>query len=163
MRVAVVSDTHMPRGSRVLPPECVRRLAAADLVLHAGDLVSLAFLTELRAFGPPVEAVHGNVDEPALQALLPQERVVAVEDVRIGLVHVPGPRAGREARLARRFPGCDAVVYGHTHRPQLERVEGLWLLNPGSPTERRRAPTRTMLELTIHGRRISPTLVDLGI
>jgi uncharacterized protein len=162
MRVAVVSDTHMPKGSRALPSECVRRLAAADLILHAGDLVSVAFLEELRALGSPVEAVHGNVDEPALQRLLPHERVVAVEDVRIGLVHVPGPPAGREARLVRRFPGCDAIVYGHTHRPQVERVDGVWVLNPGSPTERRRAPARTMLEVAIRGRRISPTLVDLG-
>jgi uncharacterized protein len=161
MRVAVISDTHMPRGSRALPAACVERLRGADLVLHGGDLVTVAFLDELRALGPPVVAVCGNVDEPALRTALPVERVVEVEDVRIGLVHVPGPRAGRDARLRARFRGCDAIVYGHTHQPQVERVEGVWILNPGSPTERRRAPKRTMLELLVTAREISPRLIDL--
>ncbi|HZU20516.1 MAG TPA: metallophosphoesterase family protein [Gaiellaceae bacterium] len=162
MRVAVISDTHMPRGRRTLPAACVERLAAADLILHAGDLASFAFLQELRRLGPPVEAVHGNVDEPVLRSLLPSERVVAAADARIGIVHIPGPRRGREARLVARFPGCHAVVYGHTHMPQVERAGEVWILNPGSPTERRRAPLRTMLELAVDGRTIVPELVDLG-
>jgi hypothetical protein len=160
--VAVLSDTHMPRGSRRLPEECVERIRRADLLLHAGDIATVAFLDELRALGPPVEAVHGNVDEPALHALLPETRIVKAGGVRIGLVHAPGAAAGREARLAARFPGCTAVVYGHTHLPQVERWEGTWILNPGSPTERRRAPARTMLELRIAGRELVPELVSLG-
>lgn len=159
--LAVVADTHLPRGSRRLPETCLERLRAADLVLHAGDLVSLAFLEELRALGPPVEAVHGNMDEPALRALLPRERVVEAGGARIGMVHVPGPRAGREARLAERFAGCDAVVYGHTHVPQVERVDGVWILNPGSPTERRSAPARAMLVLELAAGEIRPELVTL--
>jgi hypothetical protein len=162
MRIAALSDTHLPKGARRLPADCAERLAAADLILHAGDLVAVAFLEELRAFGPPVAAVHGNVDEPALQALLPAERVVEAEGWRIGLVHDAGPRAGREARLARRFPGCGAVVYGHSHLPQVERVGGVWFLNPGSPTERRRAPVRTMLELCVRRDAIVPKLIELG-
>jgi len=162
MRVAVVSDTHMPKGSRALPVACLERLRRADLVLHAGDLVTAAFLDELRTLGPPVEAVHGNVDEPALRALLPAERVVEVAGLRVGMVHAPGPRAGREARLRRRFPDCRAILYGHTHLPQVELVDGVWILNPGSPTERRRAPRKTMLELTVRGRALVPELVDLG-
>jgi putative phosphoesterase len=135
---------------------------AADLVLHAGDLSSLAVLEELRALGPPVEAVAGNADEPALRKLLPVERVVEVERARIGMVHAPGPRAGREARLLRRFPGCDGVVYGHTHAAQAERFEGVWILNPGSPTERRRASSGlSMLVLGVDGARIEPELVPL--
>jgi uncharacterized protein len=118
-------------------------------------------LEELRALGPPVEAVFGNADEPALREVLPRQRVVGVADARIGLVHVPGPAVGREARLAARFPGCGAVVYGHTHVPQAERVGGLWILNPGSPTERRRAPARSMLLLKVEGKRLRPTLVTL--
>jgi putative phosphoesterase len=102
------------------------------------------------------------MDEPELQALLPKERVVEVGEARIGMTHIPGPRDGREARLAARFPGCGAVVYGHTHVPQVERVGGVWILNPGSPTERRRAPTRTMLELTLRRSGLVPQLVDLG-
>ena len=123
--------------------------------------MGLSFLEELRALGPPVEAVHGNVDEPAVRAL-PEEHVVEAGDVRIGLVHIAGPRVGREGRLVTRFPGCDVVVYGHTHVPQVERCDGVWILNPGSPTERRRAPTRTMLELAVNGRDVRPKLVDLG-
>jgi len=160
--VAVLADTHMPRGSRRLPEECVERIRRADLVLHAGDVTTASFLDELRALGPPVEAVVGNVDEPALQTSLPETRVVEAGGVRIGLVHVPGPAAGREARLAARFPGCAAVVYGHTHLPQVARWEGTWILNPGSPTERRRAPARTMLELRIAGGELVPELVSLG-
>jgi uncharacterized protein len=161
VRLAVISDTHMPRGTRALPPACLERLAAADLILHAGDLTGAPFLELVRAIGPPVEAVHGNMDEPALKALLPVEVVVEVEDARIGMVHVPGPRRGRESRLAARFPGCDAVVYGHTHVPQVELAGGVWILNPGSPTERRSAPTRSMLEVTITGRALEPTFVQL--
>ena len=78
------------------------------------------------------------MDEPALKAVLPKERVVEAAGARIGMVHIPGPRAGREERLLERFPGCDAVVYGHTHVPQVERHGAVWILNPGSPTERRR-------------------------
>jgi putative phosphoesterase len=162
VRIAVVSDTHLPRGARALPAACVERLRRADLILHAGDLTSAAFLEELTAYGPPVEAVHGNIDEPAVQAVLPEQRVVVVGEVRIGLVHEAGPRAGREERLLQRFPGCDAVVYGHTHLPQADRHGSVWILNPGSPTERRRAPARSMIELLVAHRELRPELVVLG-
>jgi putative phosphoesterase len=159
VRVAVVADTHLPRGSRVLPESCRERLGRADLIVHAGDLVGLVFLEELTALGPPVAAVHGNIDEPAVQALLPAERVVTAGETRIGVVHDPGPRQGRAERLVRRFPGCAAIVYGHTHLPQADQRGGVWILNPGSPTERRRAPARTMLELVVTGGEIRPELV----
>jgi uncharacterized protein len=132
-----------------------------DLILHGGDFTSSAFAGQLRAFGPPVVAVYGNMDEPALKDALPRERVVEIAGVRIGMVHIPGPRAGREARLAARFPGCDAVVYGHTHVPEVQRFEELWILNPGSPTERRAAPVHSMVLLTIRGRRLLPELITL--
>jgi len=159
--VAVISDTHLPRGSRTLPDACVKLLRGADLVLHGGDFVSVAFLEELQAIGPPVEGICGNMDEPALKASLPKQRVVEVGAVRIGMVHDAGPRAGREARLAARFEDCAAVVYGHTHVPQVEQFQRLWVLNPGSPTERRRQPAHTMLVLRIRGARITPELVTL--
>ena len=161
MLVAIISDTHLPRGRRRLPDDCVAELRAADLILHAGDLVSAVFLEELRTLGPPVEAVVGNMDEPALKASLPRQLVVEAADARIGMVHIPGPAAGRKARLVARFPGCDAVLYGHTHVPQVERVDGVWLLNPGSPTERRRAPVHTMLQLEVVGNEITPELTSL--
>jgi putative phosphoesterase len=136
-------------------------LRAADVILHAGDISTLAVLEELRSLGPPVEAVFGNTDEPALRELLPKQRVVEVGEARIGMVHAPGPAAGRDARLRGRFPGCDAIVYGHTHVPQAERVGGVWILNPGSPTERRRAPARSMLMLDVVRIRLRPVLVTL--
>jgi uncharacterized protein len=139
----------------------VRLLAGADLVLHGGDFVSLQFLEELRGIGPPVEGVAGNMDEPALKEILVKQRVLEVENVRIGMVHDAGPRLRREARLAARFEDCEAVVYGHTHVPQVERFQHLWILNPGSPTERRSAPVHSMLVLRVKGGRITPELVTL--
>jgi uncharacterized protein len=121
----------------------------------------VSVLEELRAIGPPVQAVYGNADEAALRELLPKELVLEIEDVRIGMVHIPGPAAGREKRLVRRFPGCDAVVFGHTHLPLVERAGGVWLLNPGSPTERRRGPVHAFLRLSVAGRRIRPRLVEI--
>jgi putative phosphoesterase len=157
--VAAISDTHLPKGARRLPEACVERLRAADLILHAGDLSTLEVLEELRALGPPVHAVYGNADGPAVRELLPKELVVEAGGIRIGMAHVPGPAAGHEERLVRRFPGCDAVVYGHTHLPEVERHDGVWILNPGSPTERRRAPAHTMLVLEIDAGDIRPELV----
>lgn len=161
MNVAVVSDTHLPRGARRLPADCLERLRAADLILHAGDVVALPVLEELRALGPPLHAVHGNMDDAELRALLPRSTVVEAAGARIGIVHDPGPPAGRGERLAGRFPGCDAVVYGHTHVPEVTRVGATWILNPGSPTERRRAPTHTMLVLEIEDGEIRPQLCDV--
>jgi putative phosphoesterase len=162
MWIAVISDTHLPRGGRALPAACVERLRGADLIVHAGDLTSLAFLEELRAFGAPVVAVAGNVDEPALHSLLPARAEADLGGLRLGVVHDAGPRAGREARLVAAFPGCAAVVYGHSHLPQVERHAGVWILNPGSPTERRRAPTRSMIELETTAGELRPSLLDLG-
>ena len=160
--IAVIGDTHLPRGSRSLPEDCLRRLRDAELILHTGDHSSVESLETLRALGPPVQAVYGNADEPAVRELLPNELVADVGGVRIGMTHVPGPREGREERLRAHFPGCDAVLYGHTHVPQVERVAGVWILNPGSPTERRSAPTWTMLELRIEGGEIQPDLIHLS-
>lgn len=138
-------------------------LTRADLIVHAGDFVTLSVLEELRELAP-VEAVYGNMDEPALRESLPEERVAEVAGARVGVVHIPGPAAGREARLATRFPGCDAVVYGHTHIPQVARLgpEGVWILNPGSPTERRRGPVHSMLVLEVEEGEIRPELVTLS-
>jgi putative phosphoesterase len=124
-------------------------------------VVTAEVLDELRALGPPVEAVYGNMDDAALKAELPLQRVVEVERARIGMLHIPGPAAGREERLAARFEGCDAVVYGHTHVPQVARAGETWILNPGSPTERRRAPERSMLLVDVSGREVEPRLLAL--
>jgi putative phosphoesterase len=139
----------------------VRELYAADLILHAGDFVAASVLAELRALGPRVEAVYGNNDDADLVSTLPERTTVEVEGTRIGLVHVGGPRSGREARLVGRFPDCGAVVYGHSHLPEVARFDGRWILNPGSPTTRRRAPFRSMLVVEVAGNRLEPRLLEL--
>ena len=149
MIVAVLADTHLPRGARRLPGACVARLRAADLVLHAGDVVAASVLEELAALGPPLHAVHGNMDDAELQRSLPETLVVEAAGLRIGMTHDPGPRAGRDARLVGRFPGCAAVVYGHTHVPEATLAGDVWILNPGSPTERRSAPHHGMIDLEV--------------
>jgi hypothetical protein len=160
--VAAIADTHLPRGARRLPDACRELLAGADLILHAGDISTRATLDELRALGPPVHAVHGNADEPALRELLPNQLVVEAGGARIGMVHIPGPAAGREERLVARFPGCGAVVFGHTHLPVVERHGSTWLLNPGSPTERRRGPFHSLLLLEVEAGAVRPELVRLS-
>ena len=160
MRVAVISDTHLPRGAKPLSPECVERLAAADLILHGGDVTEAEVLDTLGELGP-LHAVYGNMDSAELRASLPKERIVEAGGARIGMVHIPGPAAGRPARLTGRFPDCDAVVYGHTHLPEVTREGAVWILNPGSPTQRRKAPSRTMLELEIANGEIRPQLIEL--
>jgi hypothetical protein len=162
MRVVVLSDTHIPRGDRRLPDGCVELIREADAVVHAGDLTSTAFLQQLRSLGPAVHAVHGNMDEPALQQSLPETFEVELGGARIGVIHDPGPLQSREQRLAARFPGCAAVIYGHTHLPQAERHGGVWILNPGSPTERRRAPSHTVIVLDVGARgELEPALVEV--
>jgi uncharacterized protein len=136
----------MPRGTRRLPAECLRLLGESDLILHAGDFVSVAVYEELGRLAP-VEGVAGNMDEPDLRLLLAPRRVVEVEGVRIGMVHDAGPRLGRAERLVEAFPGCSAVIYGHTHVPEAGRLDRTWILNPGSPTERRSAPSHGMITL----------------
>jgi putative phosphoesterase len=153
MRLAVISDTHLPRGTRVIPPRALELCAGADAILHAGDFTSLAALEQIEALGPPLYAVHGNVDGPDVRARLPERRVDEFAGVRIAMTHIPGPPAGRLERLHAAFPDADAVVYGHTHMPEHLEHEGFQGFNPGSPTERRRAPTHTMGIATVtHGR-----------
>jgi uncharacterized protein len=118
-------------------------------------------LEELRGLAP-VEGVVGNMDEAALRELLAERRVVEVESTRLGIVHLAGPKLGRGERLVSTFPGCDAVVYGHTHVPEVSRVGDVWVLNPGSPTERRGAPAHAMLMLSIDSGQIRPELVALS-
>ena len=155
MLIAILADTHLPRGSRRLPEACLERIAAADLLLHAGDILTFEVLRALEAIGPPLTAVHGNVDSAELRQLLPAERVVEAGGARIALVHDAGPRAGRLERMRSRFGDrAEAVVFGHSHLPLHEtHRDGFQIFNPGSPTERRRAPTHTMgIALAENGR-----------
>jgi uncharacterized protein len=163
--LAVISDTHLPRGSRALPEQCVARLRAADLILHAGDFMTAGVLADLRTLGPPVEGVQGNVDDYEVRAQLPTARMVLAGGARIAMLHDAGPADGRLARMRARFPDADAVVFGHSHIPLHERdgQTGFQIFNPGSPTDRRRQPTHTMGQARIgEDGAVSFELIDLG-
>ena len=135
--IVVLADTHIRRNSsRRLPAAVYEALEGADLVLHAGDVVTGVLLEELAGFAPTVAVLGNNDGELAGQ--LPEDRIVTVESLRIAVVHDSGARKGREGRLRRRFPTADVVVFGHSHMPlDAEGVDGQRLFNPGSPTERR--------------------------
>jgi uncharacterized protein len=161
VELAIISDTHMPRRGRALPGSCLARLRAADAILHAGDLVAADVLELLESLGPPVHAVHGNVDEPALRMRLPAVRAIDVDGARIVMTHDGGAAQGRLERLRTRFPDADAVVFGHSHLPLHEERDGFHIFNPGSPTDRRRAPAHTMGIATARGGRVRFELVEL--
>jgi uncharacterized protein len=144
MLLAIIADTHLPRGKRKLPDSCIERLKEADLIVHAGDFVTLAVLEELRTYGDVV-GVHGNVDHDEVRAALPPTATIGADGSTIAVVHDAGPRGGRLKRLRRRFREADAVIFGHSHIPLHERSsDGLQIFNPGSPTDRRRSPRHTM-------------------
>jgi putative phosphoesterase len=159
--LAVISDTHLPRGARRLPDACLERLQGADAILHAGDFLELGVLQELQALGPPVHAVSGNVDSPELLMALPLVRVVDAEGARIAMVHNGGPAERRLERLRAKFPDADAVVFGHSHLPLHEQRDGFQIFNPGSPTERRKAPKHTMGMVTAQTGRLEFELIEL--
>jgi putative phosphoesterase len=160
MQIAIISDTHMPRGERRLPEACVARLRAADLIIHAGDLMRLSVLEELRTLGRVV-AVYGNVDDAPVRAALPEQAVVDCEGARLAVIHDAGPATGRLARLRARFPDADAAIFGHSHIPLLERAAAFQIFNPGSPTERRRSPRHTMGIATVTEGRVDFELLAL--
>jgi uncharacterized protein len=153
MLLAVIADTHLPRGSRRLPDPCLDALRAADLIVHAGDFSDVSVLGELRRLGP-VAAVRGNVDSPELRRELPESLSLELDEILLAVIHDSGPARDRLERLRARFPNADAVVFGHSHMPVHEERDGFQIFNPGSPTERRRAPHRSMGEATVRAGRI---------
>jgi putative phosphoesterase len=159
--IAVISDTHLPRGRRRLPDGCVERIAAADLVIHAGDFTAPEVLDDIAAIGPPVRAVHGNVDSATLKLRLPETDTLEADGATIALIHDAGPAKRRLARMRARFPNADAVVFGHSHIPLHEEAGGFQIFNPGSPTDRRRQPTHTMGVAHAREGRVSFELVQL--
>ncbi len=159
-RVAIISDTHIPKAAPGLPQELVEALRGSDLILHAGDLVDMTVLDELRSLAP-VAAVSGNMDTPEISAVLPEKRVLEVEGKIIGLIHGWGPPAGIEMRVLSRFSSVDVVVFGHTHSPLLEWIKGVLLLNPGTPNDRRFSNRLSYAVLTIEDGELKPEIVYL--
>ncbi|MEE1620975.1 metallophosphoesterase [Zafaria sp. Z1313] len=145
-RLLIVADTHLPLRARGLHPELWERIEDADVVLHAGDWVDEATLDAFEARSRRLIGVWGNNDGPGLRARLPETARFELDGVRFAMTHETGPARGREARCAQRFPDADVLVFGHSHIPWDTVAEtGLRLLNPGSPTDRRRQPACTYL------------------
>lgn len=164
-RVLVLSDTHIPGRARSLPPAVLEAAAQADLIVHAGDLVTLDVYDEL-ALLAPVLAVHGNVDDPAVYRRLPARAVLERDGVRVGVTHghLGQGRTTPERALAA-FAGDDpppaVVIFGHSHQPSLERRDGILLLNPGSPTDPRWAPAPTYGWLELEAGEARARVVEL--
>jgi uncharacterized protein len=150
MRLLLVADTHVPKRARELPAQIWEEVDRADVVLHAGDWVEEPLLDELEARASRLVAVYGNNDGPALRRRLPEVAEVDLDGLRFAVVHETGAAQGRERRCAERFPDSDVLVFGHSHIPwDTTASTGLRLLNPGSPTDRRRQPYCTYLTVTV--------------
>src|ERR1700754_4187516 len=150
MRLLLMSDTHIPGRGRRLPEAVWREVDTADVVVDAGDWVGLPLLAELHARARQLIGVVGNNDGPELRARLPEVATANLAGVRLAVVHETGPASGRERRCAARFPDSDLLVFGHSHIPwDTVASSGLRLLNPGSPTDRRRQPTHTWMTAEI--------------
>jgi uncharacterized protein len=162
IHVVVTGDTHLgPRRRGPLPAALLAACAHADRILHTGDVTDAALLDELAALAP-LDGVAGNCDGWDVAARMPVEQTVAIGGVAIALIHDSGPERGRRERLRTHFPGARVVCFGHSHLPVCDDSDGLLLLNPGSPTERRRAPWHSYAELAIgRGGTVEANLIRL--
>ncbi len=151
VRVLLLADTHLPKRAKDLPAPVWEAVERADLVVHAGDWVDVALLDELEARSHSLLACWGNNDGPALRARLPEVAADVVEGVRVGVVHETGSRDRREQRMRLAHPDTDLLVFGHSHIPWDTSYAGLRLLNPGSPTDRRRQPHCTFMTALLLG------------
>jgi uncharacterized protein len=148
-RLLIVADTHVPKRARDLPAEVWRAVENADVVVHAGDWVDERLLDQFEARARRLVAVWGNNDHGALRERLPEVARVEIDGVRLGVVHETGPAKGREERCSAQYDDLDVLVFGHSHIPwDTTTASGLRLLNPGSPTDRRRQPHCTYLTAT---------------
>jgi uncharacterized protein len=160
MRLLLISDTHVPKRARDLPAQLWDVVVAADVVFHAGDWVDVALLDALSSAAERLIGVYGNNDGPALRARLPEVAYAEIGGLRFGVVHETGAARGREARCSARFPDLDVLVFGHSHIPwDTTAPGGLRLLNPGSPTDRRRQPHRTYMTATAGQGRLTDVLL----
>jgi putative phosphoesterase len=159
-RVAVISDTHIPKAAPGLDRDFLESLRGVDLIIHAGDLVEMSILDELRSLAP-VAAVAGNMDYSEVSAVLPEKMVLEVEGKLVGIIHGWGPPMGIERRVLSRFSGVDAVVFGHTHKPLVEWRKGVLLLNPGTPTDSRFSKRLSYAMLTVEDGELKPEIIWL--
>lgn len=164
MRLLLISDTHIPKRARSLPTQVLAEVDAADVVIHAGDWVDAATLDLLEQRSRRLIGVYGNNDGPDLRRRLPEVAEVTLAGVRFAVVHETGPATGRELRADAAYPDADVLVFGHSHIPwDTVSPRGLRLLNPGSPTDRRRQPACTYLTAEVVDARLTAvTLVPVA-
>jgi putative phosphoesterase len=155
---AVIADTHIPRSAGSLPEGLIPHLKRADLILHAGDLIDPELIDDLSSYAA-TWVVQGNLDPPEVG--LPEVLRFEFGGVRAAMIHDSGPKKGRRSRMRRRFPEARVVVFGHSHIPWLEDEDGLLLLNPGSPTDRRRQPDHTFALLRAEGGEVAAEILAL--
>nr|WP_201469204.1 metallophosphoesterase [Microbacterium hydrocarbonoxydans] len=158
----LIADTHVPARAKRLPDAVLRAVDEVDIVVHAGDWIDVATLDLLESRSRLLVGVHGNNDGPALRERLPEIARLTVEGVEVAVVHETGQKQRREERMDAAFPGVDLLVFGHSHIPwDTVAPSGMRLLNPGSPTDRRRQPVCTMMTVTIEARQVDAALVPL--
>jgi putative phosphoesterase len=148
MKIGVISDTHVPTTARMLPPSVFEIFKGVELILHAGDLVELSVLDELKAIAP-VEAVSGNMDNHEVHQSLPEKKIIEIGKFRIGLIHGPGKIEGQKERIRKEFDTVDLIVFGHSHAPYWGKFGDILFLNPGSPTDKRWSPYNSVAELEV--------------
>ncbi|MEV7798583.1 metallophosphoesterase [Microbacterium foliorum] len=162
-RLLLIADTHVPKRAKRLPDAVLRAVDDADMVIHAGDWVDLATLDLLESRARVLHGVYGNNDGPDLRERLPEIARLTVEQVEVAVIHETGQAQKRGERMDAAFPGVDLLIFGHSHIPwDTVAPSGMRLLNPGSPTDRRRQPVCTMMSVTIDARRIDATLVPIA-
>ena len=150
MQLLLIADTHVPRRARTLPDEVWHLVDTVDVVVHAGDWVDASLVDQVEARASRLVGVHGNNDGPVIRARLPEVARVQLDGLRLGVVHETGPATGRERRCDQAHPGLDVLVFGHSHIPwDTVTPRGMRLLNPGSPTDRRRQPHHTYLTAAV--------------
>ena len=148
MKIGVISDTHIPVIVKALPPAIFDIFKGVDLILHAGDIVELSVLEELRTLAP-VEAVAGNMDDTRVMMNLPAKKVIPVGQYSLGLIHGKYKINIQQEMIKKEFDNVDVIVYGHSHTPFWGKVDGIYFLNPGSPTDKRYAPYNSVALLEV--------------
>jgi len=163
MKIGVISDTHIPINAKQLPQSVFKHFKDVDMILHAGDLVDLSVLDELRAITPNVEAVSGNMDSPENRTALRQKKIFMIDGVKIGITHGWGPPDDIRQRIAEVFKDekPDVIIFGHTHQPEKTIENGILFLNPGSSTDKRFAKTNAVAILTITNGKADAEIIEL--
>jgi putative phosphoesterase len=160
MKIGVLSDTHVPMTAAALPGIVFDLFKGVDLIMHAGDIVDMSVLDELRVLAP-VEAVAGNMDDTPAHAILPRKKIINAGNYRLGLIHGKFKIDVQKDMIRKEFDNVDIIVYGHSHMPFWGRVDNIWFLNPGSPTDKRHAPYNSIALLDLSGKEPSAEIVRI--